>query len=113
LTIDVLEEDLRPWNEEFALEAGLPEGDKEKWASSRNIDEVERLRRLKNIVKHHAYDYIDGLMVDAVTAGWVLQLYEALQKEENKKKYVSYDFAVMVDIMYKLNKKGVVKLGFK
>jgi len=109
--INKLEDDFRVWEPDRAeLESGLPSGDRRRWLASRNIDEVKRLALLREIVAHKQYGYVDGLLVDVITAGWLMALYDELN-EKNKATFISQDLAVMCHWMYKLKDKGSIHLS--
>lgn len=59
-----------------------------------------------------SWRWIDGSMVDATTAGWLVKLYDVLS-EANRTKFISVKVQVMIAHLYKLEEKGAITLGFK
>lgn len=113
MAINVLEDDFRAWDNVDDPSTGatrFPEEEKPRWAASRNIDEVSRLKLLREIVKTGTMGWVDGLAIDHLTAGWLMMVYDAVN-EKNQAKFIGYDVGVMVDVMYKLEARGAIKLG--
>jgi len=113
MPINQLDDNFRPWNNVEDPTTGatrFPESEKARWEESRNIDEVSRISRIRNIAETHGCGWIDGLFVDYLTAGWLFATYNALS-EKNKAKYILYDVGWMVEIMLELEKRGSIKLS--
>lgn len=103
--------DINPLEDDFRIME--PENpDYAEHQASRNITPITRLKLLRHIAEHHSYGYIDGILIDATTGSWLWDIYQALN-ETNRAKFISNDIAVMCDILYKMQAKGAVKLGFK
>lgn len=64
----------------------------------RNTPRIDRLRWIKH---HHQAAKTEGLMVDAFTAGMLVQIYDALN-EENQAKFLGLPLRRMVDVGWKL-----------
>lgn len=82
--------------------------------ASKKSDGITPEKRLELLRKaaSGAWQWVDGVMVDATTAGWLTKLYDALS-EQNRHTLISMDVTSAIALMYKLEKKGAISLGFK
>jgi hypothetical protein len=78
---------------------------------SEKITPEKRLELLRHAASGAA-TFIDGTLVDATTAGWLCQLYDALG-EANRQKFIGSKVTRMANIMYQLEERGTIQLGFK
>lgn len=62
---------------------------------------VSKLDKLRQIVKEHQHQKIDGVIVDVVTANAILTIYDNMKKVENKEKYLSMDISKMASVAWK------------
>lgn len=65
----------------------------------------EKISAIRNIVENHQYAKIDGVAVDAFSAGAIIAVYDALN-DANKKRYASFNVSKMADMAFKLINKG-------
>lgn len=61
------------------------------------------IEKLREIVKNHQYQKIDGVIVDVVTASAVLNVYDNIN-ETNKEKFLKLSLIKMVDVTWKVTK---------
>lgn len=61
----------------------------------------DRIEAIKQVVENKQYAKIDGCMADLFTASIVLQVYEALNSE-NQVKFANFKWPKMADIALKL-----------
>lgn len=61
------------------------------------------IEQLREIVKNHQYQKIDGVIVDVMTASAILTVYDSIN-ETNKEKYSKLPITKMADVAWKLIK---------
>jgi hypothetical protein len=64
----------------------------------------EKLEIIKRIVADHAYEKIDGTIIDATTANIILTVHDALGKA-NRVKFLGEPIERMADLAFKLTKR--------
>ena len=64
----------------------------------------QRIGAFRSIVANKQYAKIDGCMIDLFSAGYVVQVYDALS-EANQTKYAAMPAPVMVSVAFKVAKK--------
>ena len=69
------------------------------------VRENSRVASLRRIVRRRQFEKIDGSIVDLFSASAILKVFDALEKPENKQKYMSMDVRGMSSIAWKLLKK--------
>lgn len=62
---------------------------------------MEKINQLKQIVKSHSFQEIEGMIVDVQTANIILQVYEAIN-EKNKEKFINQSIDKMAHIAWQL-----------
>lgn len=65
-----------------------------------------RIAKFRKIVKTKSFGKVDGTPVDLFSASAVTQVYDALSKPANQRKYAKMDPVEMISIAYKLLQKG-------
>ncbi len=65
-----------------------------------------RIKQFRKIVKTKSFGKVDGTPVDLFSASAVTQVYDALSKPANQRKYAKMDPVEMISIAYKLLQKG-------
>lgn len=61
---------------------------------------MSKLDRLRQIVKEHQYQKIEGVLVDVVTANAILTIYDAIN-ETNKAKFIALPIDKMASVAWK------------
>ncbi|KKL92167.1 hypothetical protein LCGC14_1887420 [marine sediment metagenome] len=74
--------------------------------STSEAKDPPRIAKFRKIVKTKSFGKVDGTPVDLFSASAVTQVYDALSKPANQKKYAKMDPVEMISIAYKLLQKG-------
>ncbi len=74
--------------------------------STNEAKDPPRIAKFRKIVKTKSFGKVDGTPVDLFSASAVTQVYDALSKPANQKKYAKMDPVEMISIAYKLLQKG-------
>jgi len=64
------------------------------------VRENEKIKKLREIIKNHQCDEIEGLIVDASSASVMVQVFDAIKKEENKIKFMNLSILKMNQIAW-------------
>lgn len=64
---------------------------------------LEKLRKLRAIVENRQHARIDGITVDLLSAGLILQVYDALSLEKQEQ-YLAMPLERMARIAYRVSK---------
>ncbi|GHF61522.1 hypothetical protein GCM10010218_48830 [Streptomyces mashuensis] len=91
--------EIREPNETEAAELAWEQGAEERWKAEGRIGEYRRIAEL------HAADTVDGMLVDAWTAGACVALHDALS-EKNRERWLGLTTAQQCDIAVRLTMGG-------
>ena len=68
------------------------------------VQENSRVASLRRIVRRRQFEKIDDSIVDLFSASAILKVFDALEKPENKQKYMAMDVRGMSSVAWKLVK---------
>ena len=65
---------------------------------------MSKLQQLRNIVKEHQAEEIEGVLVDATTANLLVKVYDGLN-DRNQERFLEFPIDRMAEIAWRLTEK--------
>lgn len=64
------------------------------------MKENEKIKKLREIVKNHQCEEVEGQLIDASSASVMIQVFDAIKKKENKIKFMNLPIIKMNQIAW-------------